>query len=457
MSELDLIEKWLNIMLDSVIDASMAPTKTARFQYLVSTIMYYSFVTYKNVKISSLKEAELVFIYTNEKNILAIDNVILQSMMYLYDQLGLNKNNLVAPKSDLNEASKSVIQNIKLFLDRRNNDNHKKAGDVIPNEHFKNSKLSIDTNNKNQDLSSLDPTTWTPLKQGMKVQKYATPFWGNVSLVENLSIDKYMKIADDNKNNQEKRDADIENLLTIYENMDDTQRMIGEFFQGGKTNPPGMWNIYGLYAIKTTKINSVSAAEFLYLLNSIMFTGSIVAWNIKYKYIQARPIQVIRMMGDRIVTTFDGTKVPAKRWQPFQQEGNLTPPFPDFVSGHSMFSSGASKVFDKFFPELFSKVNFVPFNNRHGSMLTPLLYNNAYVNTIKDIYINKDSSSIYSTDSHGGRIKYPRNGVSLKFTSWRDIAISCGISRLYGGIHDENANKVSFMIGDVIAADILSR
>ena len=64
MSEKNIIEKWLNIMLNTIVKNSYGPTKTARFQYLVSTILYYSFITYKNIITYSLNERELKFIYT---------------------------------------------------------------------------------------------------------------------------------------------------------------------------------------------------------------------------------------------------------------------------------------------------------------------------------------------------------------------------------------------------------
>ena len=56
MSEKNIIEKWLNIMLNTIVKNSYGPTKTARFQYLVSTILYYSFITYKNIRTYSLNE-----------------------------------------------------------------------------------------------------------------------------------------------------------------------------------------------------------------------------------------------------------------------------------------------------------------------------------------------------------------------------------------------------------------
>ena len=47
MAENNIIEKWLNIMLNTIVKNKYGPTQTARFQYLVSTILYYSFITFK--------------------------------------------------------------------------------------------------------------------------------------------------------------------------------------------------------------------------------------------------------------------------------------------------------------------------------------------------------------------------------------------------------------------------
>jgi hypothetical protein len=466
MTEKTLIEKWLNIMLTTIVKNNYGPTKTARFQYLVSTILYYAFITYKNIKTYNLNEPELKFIYTGETNIKALDYVIYKGMEKLYNDLALNNiADIATPSFNINSFSKKVVANLTSFLNRRNNDGYKNASDPIPDNEFPNKGKFIDIdggnfvdiNNNPVNIVDICENSWTPLKNpnGTK-QNYLTPYWGNIVPIENITLDKYLDIAKDNyevDNYETNRQLEIKEILKFYENLSDQQKMIAEYFQGGQVTPPGIWNVYALYTIKSTNISSTNAVKFLYLLNSTMFTGSITAWNIKKKYMQSRPIQKIRMLPNQLVTNYDGTDISNNLWKTFQQKNGQTPPFPDFISGHSTFSSGAAVVFERFFPEAFSKMNFIPFSQDHGTMISALLHNNDYINNIKIAQFRMGCSTVPEVISK----EFPTCAVKLTFDSWRDLANHSGVSRIYGGIHGNNANHTGLIIGETIALDVLGR
>ncbi len=280
MSEKQLIEKWVNIMLTTIVKNSLPPTKTARFQYLVSTILYYAFITYKNIKIFNLNEPELKFIYTNEKNIKALDYVIYHGMNKLYTDLDLNNiTDIATPIFNININSKKVVTNLTNFLNRRNNDGYKNASVPIPDNEFPNKGKYLDVdggnfvdiNNNPINVTDICENSWTPLKNpnGIK-QNYLTPYWGNIIPIEKISLDTYLKIAKDNyevDNYVTNRQLEINEILKFYENLSDQQKIIAEYFQGGQVTPPGIWNVYSLYAIKSTNISSIDAVKFLYLLN----------------------------------------------------------------------------------------------------------------------------------------------------------------------------------------------
>ena len=460
-TEILLIEKWMDIMFRAIVDNNFGPTRTARFQYLVSTILCYSFLTYKNMRNINnriLKEPELIFIFTRERSLNAVDNIIFQSMGYLFDQLNINKNILGESNFNLNTMSIRVLNNIKLFLYRRNNDKYKDADKPISIEKFPNQTKAIQVFNPNQDLSDLDKKTWTPLQHSVNgpIQKYLTPFWGEITPVEGINITKYMNMADDNYsvvNEEINRKLGITEILKTYENLTDVQRMIAEYFRGGKVTPPGIWNVIALYTIKSTGMNSTKSVQFLYLLNVSMFMSSIVAWAVKFKYMQSRPIQEIRLLDSQQVTTFDGSTVNNKQWKTLQPQNSQTPPFPDYISGHSTFSSAAATIFEQYFPN-YDSIKFIPFSNFHGDLITSLLSNNSYINTVKVVMIKNGSSDVIHNDT---QLKFPTCAVKLTFNGWRDIANLSGISRIYGGIHDNNANYAGLIIGECIARDVLTR
>ena len=453
-NQIEVLDKWINIMLHTIRDKKLAPTYTGRFLYLVSTIIYYSNLCFRP-RSSKLSEIELKVLDMNELRISVFDFVICESMKYLYDKLNYPKTELVAqdPNVKLTYLINKVIKNLKRFIDRRDNDGWRDSN-IQPS--FPNGTEFIDTMHV-QDLSStlVEHHKWTPLKNkdATSAQKYLTPGWGEVIPCENISISKYIQIADENFLENE-RSREIQEVVKSYANLTDNQSMIAEYFQGGQVSPPGIWNIYALYTIISTNMKPAIATEFFYLLNKSLFMASVVAWNVKRKYMQARPIQEIRLLESQQVTNFDGNQVNNNIWIPFQQINNLTPPFPDYISGHSTFSSAAAVIFDKYFPRAFSSINFIPFSNEHGTMITSLLEDNEYENTVKVAMIKINTSSVY--DSSVSTLKFPACAVKLTFNTWRELANLSGISRIYGGIHGNNANNAGLIIGEIIGNDILN-
>lgn len=445
-----IFEKWIEIILRTISSNKLGPTYVARFLYLTSTIMYYIYACFTHNKNNCLIEPELTYVELSIIDESFIDYLISISFKYLYTVLNYPQTELLTPTMASNNNTMKLYTNIKLFLDNRNTDGWSIANNPIQ---LQNGNSFIDVENP-QNLSSIltDKTKWTPLKhKNNTIQKYLTPGWGDVLPIPNIDITKYILIADENYIPSQ-RINEINEILNIYKNLNDNQRMIAEYCQGGQVTPPGIWNIFALYILKSQVTDVYIASEFFYILNSVLFTASIVAWKIKRKYLQARPIQEIRCLYPQQVTTFDGTSVNNTIWKPFQQQLNQTPPFPDYISGHSTFSSGAAVVFEHYFKN-YNEINFKPFNLEHANMISPLL-NNTYNNTIKAIMIKNSDSSVVMDNNP---IKFPTCAVKLTFTSWRDIANASGISRIYGGIHGNNANNVGLIIGEEIGMDILNR
>jgi hypothetical protein len=452
MSDIDIIDKWINVMLKTIRDNKLGPTYVARFQYLVSVIIYYVFVCFTKAKNNCVIEPELQIIYLDGVDSTYVDCMIYNAIGYLYDLHGYDKTFVQTKSKSMNNRTNMVIDNLKRFLDRRNADGWKTANNQPT---YPNGNAFIDVENA-QDLNTLLPNKhqWTPLKhKNGVVQKYLTPEWGKVVPVENIDITKYNKIADDNYV-ESQREYEIAEILKEYENLNDKKRMIAEYFQGGQVTPPGIWNIWGLYAIRSANISALDASKFLYLLNSAMFTASVACWGIKRKYMQARPIQEIRILPKQKVVNFDGKSVDNNIWKTFQQQDFQVPPFPDRPSGHSTFSSSAAVIFDKFFPNMLATSNFTPFSNEHGTMISQLLSDNPYSNTVKTIMVKTSSSAVVHDTMN---MRFPICAVKLEFTSWRNLAELSGISRIYGGIHGNEANNLGLIIGEEIAVDILNR
>ena len=207
---------------------------------------------------------------------------------------------------------------------------------------------------------------------------------------------------------------EVMEVKRTVENLTDEQKHIAEFFDDNpfnlhvtghvmyatkKFSPPGHWmNIVGIAAKKAgTDFNKTVAA---FTETSIaLFDGFIACWKSKYQFNTVRPETVINKLLD-----------PA--WQPFIQ----TPPFPSYLSGHSVISAASAEVMTRHFGDNF-----------------------AYTDSSEREFGIKDRS----------------------FKSFRDAALEASWSRLYGGIHFrcdlERGNEVGRKIGEYIVGKLQLR
>jgi membrane-associated phospholipid phosphatase len=150
----------------------------------------------------------------------------------------------------------------------------------------------------------------------------------------------------------------------------------------GTETPPGHWNSIA-QEIAIARGNTVDEnARLFALLNLAMADAAICAWDAKSAFNFWRPVTAIRN-GDT-----DGN--PATDPDPACSSFIVTPPFPDYVSGHSTFSAASATVL-----ALFCGTDDIAFTT--GSDFLP--------------------------------------GISRSFTTFSAAAEEAAMSRLYGGIH----------------------
>ena len=157
----------------------------------------------------------------------------------------------------------------------------------------------------------------------------------------------------------------------------------------GTETPPGHWNsiaqIIGAAHGTTLEEN----ARLFALLNIAMADAAICSWDAKYTYHFWRPVTAIAFAE------------PQLNWMSFI----VTPPFPDYTSGHSTFSAAAAIVLPFFFG-----TEDLPFTT--GSDFLP--------------------------------------GVFRSFATCQDAAEEAALSRIYGGIHFRSASEDGLLAGSSI-------
>src|SRR5438552_2280911 len=154
----------------------------------------------------------------------------------------------------------------------------------------------------------------------------------------------------------------------------------------GTETPPGHWNSIAQIIAASQGNTLEENARLFALLNIAMADAAICAWDAKYTFHFWRPVTAINYAE------------PELNWASFI----VTPPFPDYVSGHSTFSGASATVLASFYG-----TGELPFTT--GSDFPP--------------------------------------GVYRSFETCMDAADEAAVSRLYGGIHFRSANEDGLQAG----------
>jgi hypothetical protein len=172
----------------------------------------------------------------------------------------------------------------------------------------------------------------------------------------------------------------------------------------GTETPPGHWNTIAQGVANRSRNTIDQNARLFALLNIAMADAAICAWDAKYYFHNWRPVTAIRN-GD---SDGNDSTVGDPAWSSLI----TTPPFPDYLSGHSTFSGAASTVL-----ALFYGSDALAFTT--GSDFLP--------------------------------------GVSRTFTSFSAAANEAALSRMYGGIHFRFSNEDGLSAGVEIGEWTFSR
>ena len=163
--------------------------------------------------------------------------------------------------------------------------------------------------------------------------------------------------------------------------------------------------------------------HFAHTLNNTLMDWAMAAWVVKRYYDSVRPISAIRFLyAGKKVRAWGGSglgtrKIDGATWQPYQPATFVTPPFAEFVSGHSTFSSSAAEVLKSF----------------TGS------------NDYGDSWTQQAGASLIEPGVT------PSTPVTLSWESFTEAAKEAGMSRLFGGIHISDSNVGGLKLGREVA------
>ena len=233
------------------------------------------------------------------------------------------------------------------------------------------------------------PGAWVPTPPAFL--PYALPQWGFVVPFAMSSSSQFRPPGPPSLDSQQYA-ADYEEVKELGAAVGSTrteeQTEIALFWADGTgtETPPGHWNSIGQIIADAQGNTLEENARLFALLNIAMADAAICAWDAKYEFHFWRPVTAIAFVE------------PELNWMSFI----ITPPFPDYVSGHSTFSAAAASVLP-----LFYGTGDLPFTT--GSDFLP--------------------------------------GVYRSFPTPMVAADEAGDSRVYGGIHFRTASEDGLQAG----------
>ncbi|GAA3961401.1 vanadium-dependent haloperoxidase [Allohahella marinimesophila] len=319
-----------------------------------------------------------------------------------------------------------------------------------------------------------DPNIWQPLRvptgttkdaEGHPVvdvndpasfneQKFLTPHWGAVTPFAMASGDEFrpgpppvlndFSPYTDGQGDLTTNDAafreQFQEVLTINGTLTDYERASAEFWADGPRTeaPPGHWNQLA-HGVSGRDNNSVEEdVKMFFALNAALLDAGIAAWDAKREYDSPRPAAAIPYLyKDQIVTAYvigEGVQqIPGQDWRPYQNPTFVTPPFPEYVSGHSTFSASAAEVLTRF----------------TGS---PTFYDGTTV-TVQDINGDDKPDMLGQFVVGVNTLVYdsgPSEELVLRWPTFKDAANEASRSRIYGGIHIQDGDLRARVMGEQI-------
>jgi len=240
----------------------------------------------------------------------------------------------------------------------------------------------------------------------------------------------------------------IEEVLFYSANLTDRLKVIAEFWADGPRteSPPGHWNQIAHGVIERDNLDLVASSQLFFALNGALLDAGIATWEAKRYYDYIRPASAIRWLyQNQQIQAWGGPNkatqtILGQDWSPYQTITFVTPPFPEYVSGHSTFSRAAAEVLTRF----------------TGSER----FYDGITTTLQDV--NGDGQP----DRFGEHIAVagsffieqgPVEDVVLQWDTYIQAADEAGKSRLYGGIHIQDGDLRGRKLGRQIGENAFDR
>jgi hypothetical protein len=420
--------QWTATLLDAISATRLGPPMNARAIALVATAAYDAWACYDAVALgtrlgSQLRRPAAERTIGNKQQ--AISFAAYRVLVELYPtqkarfdakmaELGYDINDMTTDATRPQGIGNRVAQALMEF---RRDDGSNQRNDYVDTTGY----VPVNTPD-----NVVDPSKWQPLRfANGATPAYIGPHWGNVIPFGLTSPSVFRPPAPPAYGTPTYREQAKE-VVDLLANLDDRKKTIAEYWADGPSTvqPPGHWQLFGLNISERRNHSLDDDIKMFFALGNAVMDAGIACWECKRFYNTSRPFTAIRALyaGQNIAAFVPGTGIVMRdgaQWHPYQPGNFITPPFPEYTSGHSTFSAAAAEILKRFTgSDSFGLSVTIP---ARSSVIEP---------------------------------NVPSQPITLDWDTFTQAADEAGVSRLYGGIHflagDLEARRCGRLVGQAV-------
>jgi hypothetical protein len=420
--------QWNDVTVTAIKTTSAAPTVASRALYMVHMAIYNAWAPYDSTAVPALDSAiprqsqnatnfkSMAVSYAAYRTLVDLfptqQTVFAQRMRNLGYNPDTTTTDLSNPAGVGNVAAAAVLE----FCHKDGSNQLGDLGGSGPYSDY------TDYQAVNFPEELVDPGRWQPLRsESGSVQRFLSPHWGRVVPFALKSADQFRPGPPPQVGTwlfgQRLRDT-----MRLNAELDDRGKMSAEYWDdfAGTDTPPGHWNRLAEEISNRDQHDLDRDVKMFFALNAALHDVSVSVWDAKRAYDYVRPVSAIRHFyrGQSIqgwagkgqgITAIDGGT-----WQSWI----TTPPHPEFPSGHSAYSNAAAEILKRF--------------------------------TASDTFLKRVVFAPGSSRFDPG--SSPQGETTLEWQTFSEIAEDAAWSRRVAGIHFDEADFRSRVLGRSVAS-----
>ncbi|HVR71569.1 MAG TPA: vanadium-dependent haloperoxidase [Vicinamibacteria bacterium] len=425
-AEPNVVVRWNQALLQSIRNTGFAPMFAARALAVVHTSMYDAWAAYDEVAVGTRPDGparQPAAARTSANREKAVSFAAYQSLVdlratqkaVLFDPLMAELGFDPADTSAAAMVGRSAAAAVQAF---RHADGSNQLGDApggTPGAAYSDYTHYAPVNDG---TTVVDPNRWQPLITNPAtgaMQVFLAPHWGGVTPFALSPASEFRPPEPPLFPNGRYR-KEANQVLHLSASLDDRRKAIAAYWADGPNTetPPGHWNLFAQFVSERDGHGVDEDVRMFFILGNALFDASVSAWEGKRHFDFVRPITAIRYLyAGRPVRAWGGPGrgtrlIEGGQFQPYI----ATPPFAEYVSGHSTFSAASAEILERF--------------------------------TGSDAF---GASVIIAAGSSPIEAGVPAHPLTLSWRTFSEAADEAGLSRRYGGIHFESGDLEGRALG----------